>query len=83
MGADYRLLVVSSRARNKVAIFNSVLPNLVLVDYNYEMTTLDELLSVWFSKKYLVRIRVVCNFLVTSERSQSSISSIHFFDTDI
>ena len=53
MGADYRLLVVSSRARNKVAIFNSVLPNLVLVDYNYEMTTLDELLSVWFSKKYL------------------------------
>ena len=53
MGTDYRLLVVSSRARNKVAIFNSVLPNLVLVDYNYEMTTLDELLSVWFSKKYL------------------------------
>ena len=45
MGADYRLLVVSSRARNKVAIFNSVLPHLVLVDYNYETTTLDELLQ--------------------------------------
>ena len=43
---DYRLLVVSSRARNKVAIFNSVLPHLVLVDYNYETTTLDELLQV-------------------------------------
>ena len=43
--SEYRLLVVSSRARNKVAIFNSVLPNLVLVDYNYETTTLEELLE--------------------------------------
>ena len=75
MGSDYRLLVVSSRARNKVAIFNSVLPNLVLVDYNYEMTTLDELLSVWFSKKYLCgKISSASNdFILMPKRSQRSI----------
>ena len=39
---EYRLLVVSSRARNKVAIFNSVLPNLIVVDYNYETTSLGK-----------------------------------------
>ena len=35
-------MVVSSRARNKVAIFNSVLPNLIVVDYNYETTSLGK-----------------------------------------
>ena len=66
---DYRLLVVSSRARNKVAIFNSVLShNLILVDYNYESTTLDDLLEK--IKRALNGTKVASMALVlhTSER---------------
>ena len=65
---DYRLLVVSSRARNKVVISNSVLPNLILVDYNYESTTLDELLEK--IKRALNGTKVASMALVlhTSER---------------
>ena len=64
-----RLLVVSSRARNKVAIFNSVLShNLILVDYNYESTTLDDLLEK--IKRALNGTKVASMALVlhTSER---------------
>lgn len=38
-----RLLVVSSRARNKVGIQKAVLPNVRLVEYSFDSTTLDEL----------------------------------------
>ena len=65
---DYRLLVVSSRARNKVAIFNSVLPHLFLVDYNYEMTTIEELMQK--IKKVLggTKVASMAFVLHTSER---------------
>ena len=66
--ADYRLLVVSSRARNKVAIFNSVLPNLVLVDYNYETTTLDELVQKIRKSLSGTKVVSVAMVLHTSER---------------
>ena len=65
---DYRLLVVSSRARNKVAIFNSVLPNLILVDYNYESTTLDELLEKIKRALNGTKVASMAFVLHTSER---------------
>lgn len=65
---DYRLLVVSSRARNKVAIFNSVLPNLVLIDYNYETTTLDELLQKILKSLNGTKVASMAFILHTSER---------------
>ena len=65
---DYRLLVVSSRARNKVAIFNSVLPNLILVDYNYESTTLDELLEKIKRALNGTKVASMALILHTSER---------------
>ena len=65
---DYRLLVVSSRARNKVAIFNSVLPNLILVDYNYESTTLDELLEKIKRSLNGTKVASMAFVLHTSER---------------
>lgn len=65
---DYRLLVVSSRARNKLAIFNSVLPNLVLVDYNYEGTTLEDLLSKISKALNGTKVASMAFVLHTSER---------------
>ena len=66
--SEYRLLVVSSRARNKVAIFNSVLPNLVLVDYNYETTTLEELLDKMVKSLGGTRVASLGFVVHTSER---------------
>lgn len=68
MGAEYRLLVVSSRARNKVAIFNSVLPNLILVDYNYETTSLEELLEKITKALNGTKVASMAMVLHTSER---------------
>ena len=69
MGAEgYRLLVVSSRARNKVAIFNSVLPNLILVDYNYETTSLEELLEKITKALNGTKVASMGMVLHTSER---------------
>lgn len=65
---DYRLLVVSSRARNKVAIFNSVLANLVLVDYNYETTSLEELLQKILKALGGAKVASMAMVLHTSER---------------
>ena len=66
--AEYRLLVLSSRARNKVAIFNSVLPNLILVDYNYETTSLDELLQKILKSLGGTKVASMAMVLHTSER---------------
>ena len=69
MGAeDYRLLVVSSRARNKVAIFNAVLPNLILVDYHYETTSLEELLEKITKALNGTKVASMGMVLHTSER---------------
>ncbi len=38
-----RLLLISSRARNKPAIYASVLPEIKVLEYNYDSTTLQEL----------------------------------------
>ena len=43
MNPQHRILVVSSRARNKPAIFSSVLPNIHLIEYNYDTTALEDL----------------------------------------
>ncbi len=41
--ANHRILVVSSRARNKPAIYSSVLSNIHLVEYNYETTSVEDI----------------------------------------
>jgi hypothetical protein len=39
----YRLLIVSSRSRNKIAISGSVLSNVIKLEYDYETSTLSDL----------------------------------------
>jgi hypothetical protein len=39
----YRLLIVSSRSRNKIAISGSVLNNVIKLEYDYETSTLSDL----------------------------------------
>ena len=38
-----RLLLMSSRARNKPAIYASVWPHIKVLEYNYDSTTIEEL----------------------------------------
>jgi hypothetical protein len=39
----FRLIVVSSRARNKLAIYASVLSNVIVMEYSYETHTLQDI----------------------------------------
>ena len=41
--AYFRLIIVSSRARNKLAIYASVLPNVIVMEYTYETNTLQDI----------------------------------------
>ncbi len=43
ISADRRLLLVSSRARNKAAMVAAALPGVSLVEYSYDSSTLDDL----------------------------------------
>ena len=40
-----RLLIVSSRSRNKIAISGSVLSNVIKLEYDYETSTLSDLVT--------------------------------------
>ena len=40
---QHRLIVVSSRARNKMAIYASVLPNVIAMEYSYETNTIQDI----------------------------------------
>jgi len=40
-----RLLIVSSRSRNKVAISGSILSNVIKLEYDYETSTLSDLVT--------------------------------------
>ena len=40
-----RLVLVSSRARNKLAVYASVLPNVIAMEFSYETFTLDDILD--------------------------------------
>ena len=44
-GSGQRLLLVSSRARNKLAVYASVLPEVIAMEYSYETFTLDDILT--------------------------------------
>ena len=43
MSRPTRLLLLSSRARNKPAIYASVWPHIKVLEFNYDSTTIEEL----------------------------------------
>lgn len=43
-----RLLIVSSRSRSKLAISASVLKNVIRLEYDYETSTLSDLVKTFF-----------------------------------
>lgn len=51
-----RLLIVSSRTRNKLAIKGSILPNVIKVEYEYETSTVGDLVSTIFSASQTPRM---------------------------
>lgn len=65
---DIRLLLVSSRTRNKKAIFLSVLPSVKTIQYNYETTTLDDLSSMIVGTLGGIKVSSIAMILHTSER---------------
>ena len=54
---SFRLVVVSSRARNKLAIYASVLPHVVVMEYSYESSTLHDITDL--IKKRLKKVSFV------------------------
>ena len=49
-----RLLIVSSRSRNKVAISGSILSNVIKLEYDYETSTLSDLVTFPGSSRGLI-----------------------------
>ena len=43
--APKRLVLVSSRARNKLAVYASVLPNVIAMEFSYESFSLEDILQ--------------------------------------
>ena len=43
LGRPTRLLLISSRARNKPAIYASVWPHIKVLEFNYDSSTIEEL----------------------------------------
>jgi hypothetical protein len=66
--SEHRLLVVSSRARNKVPIYSSVLPNIHLMEYGYETTTLEDLIEKIVQTLKGTKVASMAMVLHTSER---------------
>ena len=50
----FRIIVVSSRARNKLAIYASVLPNVIVMEYSYETHTLHNIAEL--IKSVLIKV---------------------------
>ena len=48
-----RLLIVSSRSRNKIPISASLLSNVIKLEYDYETSTLNDLVSLEHTKRKL------------------------------
>lgn len=64
-----RLLVMSSRARNKLAMYASVLPGVVAVEYSYESDSLHDIL--WLVRKSLTNPK-------TAAGPQGKVASVAF-----
>ena len=55
---SYRLIVVSSRARNKLAIYASVLPHVIAMEYSFESNTLQDIAGL--IRKSLTKVIYFC-----------------------
>ena len=59
----FRLIIVSSRARNKLAIYASVLPNVIVMEYTYETNTLQDIADLVkgvLRKVSIMQFSIVC-----------------------
>ena len=66
-----RLVLVSSRARNKLAVYASVLPNVIAMEYSYETFGLDDILDQVAMKLKVTKVAKVASIafiLHTSEK---------------
>ena len=66
-----RLVLVSSRARNKLAVYASVLPGVITMEYSYETFSVEdimELIQIKFKVEKVAKVASIALVLHTSEK---------------
>ena len=66
-----RLLLMSSRARNKPAIYAAVWPHVKVLEYNYDSTTVEELHKSTVSHLGGEKVKSCCRSKVPTRRIQT------------